>query len=146
MAFRETGKNEFYNKLEPNQELKEKMLKNCFESVKYGSPYEEKEFSVRRKDDMKKNKDNIIRILKTSVVAACAIIATGLVLYGVNKKGNIAANKITTKITTSETLDFIKGKKPGIYKGLNGDYYIKGKKGILQTKNAYLEDGFKKVN
>lgn len=145
MAFRETGKNEFYNKLEPNQELKEKMLKNCFESVKYGSPYEEKEFSVRRKDDMKKKKNKVMGFLKTSIAVACAIVATGLVLYGVNKKGNIAANKKTTEGITKEILEYVKDKNPGIYRNYNGEYFIKCEEGILLTKNAYKEKKFKKM-
>lgn len=141
-------KNKAYVNLGMNDSKKSKLLENCKNKkneIKSGAV----DLNLRRNDNMKKNKDNILNLIKTSVVAACAVVATGLVLYGVSNQLNSGKSSISKNETKEQAMDNVVellGKENyGLFKGENGNFYYKNENGILLMKNAFMEDGFKKM-
>ena len=125
--------NKIYNSIEPDDKFSKTVLEECLSKIK-NNPLPDDEISLRRIEKMKK-KGRISKILKTSVAASFAIIATAGIIFGVNryrKDGKMVkkVNKESTEYSQLFTHDYT-GEEIKI-----GDYYFK-----LHPDASEMENG-----
>lgn len=171
MAGRQNGKNDYYNKLEPDAELKARLLNTCIENIDVINYFNNRTNDTKVSNDLvlrkrwesgeNRNERKNVGTIKTIFAAACAVLMIVLIVKGVSSRVDNRKNaKITAKPTVKQeeessiysfnvdrefdhTYDIVGENEMIIID--DKDYYFKGFDSFLQMKNTLNEDGFKRL-